>query len=254
MRMVAQVVFVALLGAIGGFWITLHTRPDNAHAIMLAVVERLPPSAIEIGRRVFGQPLPTLNEAWSEVSRVQSGEHTPRTVENALVMYERAALRELREMANDPASFALVSVRRAEHAALCVTFRATNGFGALMLNRALVVRSAVYPESAFDQRFAKEWDQVCARSVGEGVADQAREVEKTRHDLTVLKAERASLARPERIEEMAAKLGLSPVETSLKKLTDIAQMQRQRGNHDIAEGIEKIIRTERAYFDRSARQ
>ena len=44
------------------------------------------------------------------------------------------------------------------------------------------------------------------------VADQARIIEKTRLDIAVLRAERAYLARPERIEEMARKIGLAPIE------------------------------------------
>ncbi len=44
------------------------------------------------------------------------------------------------------------------------------------------------------------------------VADQARIIEKTRLDIAVLRAERAYLARPERIEEIARKIGLAPIE------------------------------------------
>jgi cell division protein FtsL len=44
------------------------------------------------------------------------------------------------------------------------------------------------------------------------VADQVRAVEKTRLDIAVLRAERAYLARPERIEQLARKIGLGPIE------------------------------------------
>jgi cell division protein FtsL len=40
----------------------------------------------------------------------------------------------------------------------------------------------------------------------------ARTVEKTSLDIAVLRAERAYLARPERIEEMARRIGLGPIE------------------------------------------
>lgn len=50
------------------------------------------------------------------------------------------------------------------------------------------------------------------RRLEQHVAAQARTIEKTRLDIAVLRAERAYLARPERIEEMARKIGLGPIE------------------------------------------
>jgi cell division protein FtsL len=50
------------------------------------------------------------------------------------------------------------------------------------------------------------------RRLEQQVSAQARTIEKTRLDIAVLKAERAYLARPERIEEMARKIGLAPIE------------------------------------------
>lgn len=43
------------------------------------------------------------------------------------------------------------------------------------------------------------------------VLKQERALEKAENDVTVLKAERAYLARPERIETLARELGLAPV-------------------------------------------
>ena len=43
------------------------------------------------------------------------------------------------------------------------------------------------------------------------VQAQERALEKAESDVTVLKAERAHLARPERLEPLARKLGLAPV-------------------------------------------
>jgi cell division protein FtsL len=42
------------------------------------------------------------------------------------------------------------------------------------------------------------------------VSEQERAIEKARGDIAVLKAERAHLARPERIEPLARSLGLGP--------------------------------------------
>ena len=43
------------------------------------------------------------------------------------------------------------------------------------------------------------------------VQEQERALEKAENDVTVLKAERAHLARPERLEPLARQLGLAPV-------------------------------------------
>lgn len=50
------------------------------------------------------------------------------------------------------------------------------------------------------------------RRLEQHVAAQARNIEKARLDIAVLNAERAYLARPERIEEMARKIGLGPID------------------------------------------
>ncbi len=50
------------------------------------------------------------------------------------------------------------------------------------------------------------------RRLEQHVAAQDRTIEKTRLDIAVLKAERAYLARPERIEDMARKIGLAPID------------------------------------------
>lgn len=44
------------------------------------------------------------------------------------------------------------------------------------------------------------------------VSAQVRTIEKTRLDIAVLRAERAYLARPDRIEQLARKIGLAPIE------------------------------------------
>ncbi len=44
------------------------------------------------------------------------------------------------------------------------------------------------------------------------VAAQVRTLEKTSLDIAVLRAERAYLARPERIDDLARKIGLAPIE------------------------------------------
>jgi len=50
------------------------------------------------------------------------------------------------------------------------------------------------------------------RRLEQHVASQGRTIEKTRLDIAVLRAERAYLARPDRIEQIARKIGLAPIE------------------------------------------
>ncbi|MEI9900129.1 MAG: cell division protein FtsL [Hyphomicrobium sp.] len=71
------------------------------------------------------------------------------------------------------------------------------------------------------------------------VADQERAIEKARSDISVLKAERAHLGRPERIEPLARALGLGPAsekqlastpDEALARATAAAARAQQRGN------------------------
>jgi cell division protein FtsL len=58
-----------------------------------------------------------------------------------------------------------------------------------------------------------------------------RRAEKARTDISVLKAERAHLARPERIEPLARAQGLAPATE--------AQLERAKGPSDIVTGSNK---------------
>ncbi|MCH9806863.1 MAG: cell division protein FtsL [Alphaproteobacteria bacterium] len=48
------------------------------------------------------------------------------------------------------------------------------------------------------------------RAIAEDVKRKVRAIEKAQHDISILKAERAHLARPERIAKYARELGLVP--------------------------------------------
>jgi cell division protein FtsL len=58
------------------------------------------------------------------------------------------------------------------------------------------------------------------------VSVQGRTIEKTRLDIAVLRAERAYLARPERIEELARKIGLAPIDPRQVELLPSAHERR----------------------------
>jgi len=71
------------------------------------------------------------------------------------------------------------------------------------------------------------------------VAEQERVIEKARGDIAVLKAERAHLARPDRIEPLARKLGLGPAserqlaanpDEALARATAADDVSRKKGN------------------------
>ena len=71
------------------------------------------------------------------------------------------------------------------------------------------------------------------------VAEQERAIEKARGDIAVLKAERAHLARPERIEPLARALGLGPaserqlaatVDDALARATATDTAAEKKGN------------------------
>ncbi len=52
------------------------------------------------------------------------------------------------------------------------------------------------------------------RAIAEDVKRKEREIEKAQRDISILKAERAHLARPERIAKYARELGLQPAKRS----------------------------------------
>ncbi|MFA5901646.1 MAG: septum formation initiator family protein [Hyphomicrobium sp.] len=71
------------------------------------------------------------------------------------------------------------------------------------------------------------------------VAEQERTIEKARGDIAVLKAERAHLGRPERIEPLARALGLGPAseqqlaaspDEALARITGSTTPSQRKGN------------------------
>jgi len=154
-----------------------------------------------VERDVYGAPVrENVLALWYGLHRAIAKEG-----EAARLRFEHAALRELREMAHDPGTFSLVSVDRMKtFVDLCVTFRSMNALGVLQRSRTfLALGEWSFPG---DVLFEKRWSEYCIKPVRD------RELEKARHDNEVAKAERAYLARPERIEELAAKAGLPPIE------------------------------------------
>jgi cell division protein FtsL len=61
------------------------------------------------------------------------------------------------------------------------------------------------------------------------VLEQERTIEKARSDISVLKAERAHLGRPERIEPLARSLGLAPASEQQLAATPEEAMARALG-------------------------
>jgi cell division protein FtsL len=67
------------------------------------------------------------------------------------------------------------------------------------------------------------------------VLEQERTIEKARSDISVLKAERAHLGRPERIEPLARSLGLGPASEQQLAATPEEAMARALGGNAAAE-------------------
>lgn len=64
------------------------------------------------------------------------------------------------------------------------------------------------------------------------LADQERAIDKARSDISVLKAERAHLGRPERIEPLARALGLGPATERQLAATQDEALARAVGGKD----------------------
>lgn len=202
-RFAMLVLSTALSAAFAGLGVVFLIRPDTAQGITLAAAERVTPLATTVSD--YLNP-PTLKEAWEDFSHIRFREPSERIKENTLARYERAAVRELRTSMHDPASFSVERVQRGKLLALCITFRAANAFNAIRRGRALVLWSGIITESIFHtEGFEQQWNRHCVQPAAE-----ARALEKLRLDIAVLRAERAHLARPERIEEIARKVGLPP--------------------------------------------
>jgi cell division protein FtsL len=71
------------------------------------------------------------------------------------------------------------------------------------------------------------------------VEQQERAIEKTRGDIAVLKAERAHLARPERIEPLARTLGLGPASEQQLAATPEAALDRATATGSVAPARKK---------------
>jgi cell division protein FtsL len=71
------------------------------------------------------------------------------------------------------------------------------------------------------------------------VEEQERAIEKTRGDIAVLKAERAHLARPERIEPLARALGLGPASEQQLAATPEAALDRTIATGSVASAQKK---------------
>jgi cell division protein FtsL len=68
------------------------------------------------------------------------------------------------------------------------------------------------------------------------VAEQERAIEKARSDISVLKAERAHLGRPERIEPLARAVGLGPATEQQLAATPEDALARAHAGNDSGSG------------------
>lgn len=80
-------------------------------------------------------------------------------------VHDVVAVRQLRASMNDPGSFTLEKATRTAARTLCLTYRARNGFNALVLGQAVVANGEVV-RSGSDNVFASAWGKHCAGKSG----------------------------------------------------------------------------------------
>jgi hypothetical protein len=78
------------------------------------------------------------------------------------------ALRRLRSAMKNPASFNLEDAQRMDDGTLCVFYRATNSFNAIVPGRAVITGSEIIVSDNPDQ-FAYAWKRRCANKSGDSV-------------------------------------------------------------------------------------
>lgn len=80
------------------------------------------------------------------------------------------AVRKLRAAMKNPASFNLESANRKDDGTLCVSYRATNSFNAIIPGRAVVTKTELIASDDRD-RFVPVWNRLCANKPGTSVQE-----------------------------------------------------------------------------------
>ncbi len=83
------------------------------------------------------------------------------------------AIHQLRDAMHDPRSFELVQVLQMKSGALCITYRAVNGFNAVRTNHAVVDKDRVYGGNG-TSAFIDRWNRLCGNKSGDDLSHLRR--------------------------------------------------------------------------------
>lgn len=85
--------------------------------------------------------------------------------ENTKFARDVAAVRQLKSGMKNPASFDLVDATRMDDGTLCLSYRATNSFNAVVPGEAVITKDRIFTSDKRD-RFATEYNKRCANKSG----------------------------------------------------------------------------------------
>ena len=88
--------------------------------------------------------------------------------ENLKFARDVVVVRQLKSSMKNPASFDLVGAIRMDDGTLCVTYRATNSFNAVIPGEAIITKDRIYTSDKRD-RFVAEYNKRCANKSGKGM-------------------------------------------------------------------------------------
>lgn len=104
--------------------------------------------------------------AVAAITKIEKPEPTPaQKAEAARFARDVVAVRQLRSSMNNPNSFQLEEALRMDDGTLCLTYRATNAFNALMAGRAVIDAKRIITSDDRD-RLTGVWNKLCANRSG----------------------------------------------------------------------------------------
>lgn len=105
----------------------------------------------------------------SEKTEAPKREKTPEeAIEDLIFTANVYAVKRIRDSLKNPDSFDLVQAIRLPDGTLCLTYRATNSFNAILTGRAVVTDKGTFTSDA-GSGFANRWNRTCADKPGKDV-------------------------------------------------------------------------------------
>lgn len=133
-------------------------------AWMLGVFE--PPEAVTVPAPIVTVQAPI--ELTAEQKAEQAAKKVKDDAENIRFAQDVASVRQLKLSMKNPASFDLVDAIRMDDGTLCLTYRATNSFNAIMTGEAVITKDRILTSDS-RSRFVAEHKKRCANKYGKGM-------------------------------------------------------------------------------------